>query len=607
MNTLILRPLARRIPLLTIFHGCASLAPLSCSGSDADTVGATPVGAATATPSSTTSAGSEAPDTGDGTPTTTDATTPSGSTPSSETATAGDSITSDATPTEETPTETSTTETSTDSPTAMEDTGTTNGAGLGSSSDTAQDTSSEPTDPPATAASDDTTSQPAADGVLGADDAAAAGDQPDTMACLPNQTQCGGACVDVLTDPANCGACGTPCGPNTMCQMGMCSAGPIDDGAMDQPDQTPPNNPPSLDGESASADAYPCDGDTSGYDVVLTESGGSWSSSNGSYSGGDMRAAIQAAVDSLPGGRNSKGTVLVQGSGTIDASSRVNMPSYTLLNVCGTIDVVGNPSGDNAPLYGRGVTDIEVPNITITGSPAYGIFFRESHNITLGRVELHVNNGLGIRMDSGPNYSGRGTNLRIDYAYVEGTSNHGVETYGIDGIQIGTVIARDVGYSGLLLNDSTDAEVGLVDGDNVAAGQGYAVFRMANRNGRKNNEYATNIHVQRVIARGGGRGVFCVSESGGAAIDYVDLENTGNNSVLLENCYNVTIGNAAEQSRVVNSGELRISARADEFENSRDITFQNIQVRGTPIRESPCADGSSWIDIDTDGSMDVCN
>lgn len=44
-----------------------------------------------------------------------------------------------------------------------------------------------------------------------------------------------------------------------------------------------------------------------------------------------------------------------------------------------------------------------------------------------------------------------------------------------------------------------------------------------------------------MIARGGGRGVFCVSESGGAVIDRVDLAQTGNNAILIENCHNVNI------------------------------------------------------------------
>ena len=36
-------------------------------------------------------------------------------------------------------------------------------------------------------------------------------------------------------------------------------------------------------------------------------------------------------------------------------------------------------------------------------------------------------------------------------------------------------------------------------------------------------------------ARGGGRGIFCVSESGGAQIDRVDIADTGSNAILVEN------------------------------------------------------------------------
>src|SRR5690606_2744618 len=132
----------------------------------------------------------------------------------------------------------------------------------------------------------------------------------------------------------------------------------------------------------------------------------------------------------------------------------------------------------------------------------------------------------GIRVDNhGGDRAVKARNLNIDYAYVEGTSAHGVETYGVDGITIGTVVARNTGYSGLLLNDSINAEVGLVDGDGAGTGTGYAAFRMANRNGRVGSSYPDNIHVGEVIARGGGRGIFCVSESGGVTIDRIDIAN----------------------------------------------------------------------------------
>jgi hypothetical protein len=33
---------------------------------------------------------------------------------------------------------------------------------------------------------------------------------------------CGATCVDLATDPANCGACGAACGPTQMCIRAAC-------------------------------------------------------------------------------------------------------------------------------------------------------------------------------------------------------------------------------------------------------------------------------------------------------------------------------------------------------------------------------------------------
>jgi hypothetical protein len=81
-----------------------------------------------------------------------------------------------------------------------------------------------------------------------------------------------------------------------------------------------------------------------------------------------------------------------------------------------------------------------------------------------------------------------------------------------------------------------------------------------------------------------------VSESGGLVIDRIDLQNTGNNAILLENCYNVNI--AAVSGTVSGGGEIRIAART-EFPNSADITIQNLNVTNNRITESPCADNST--------------
>jgi hypothetical protein len=182
---------------------------------------------------------------------------------------------------------------------------------------------------------------------------------------------------------------------------------------------------------------------------------------------------------------------------------------------------------------------------------------------------------------------------------VTGAGSHAVETWNINGLNINQVIARNVGESGLLLQTTTNAWVGLVDGDNVGAGTGYATFRMANENGKLNGNWNTNVYIDKVKSRGGGRGVFCVSQSGGVVITSVDLANNGNNAILIENCYNVSIRGGT----VNGGGEVRISART-EFPNTRD-TWITLTVNNTTVRESPCADNSNWT-LSGNGARNIC-
>jgi hypothetical protein len=343
------------------------------------------------------------------------------------------------------------------------------------------------------------------------------------------------------------------------------------------------------------------------FNAEVTLSGSTWTARNGSrtlYTGTDLLSAMRAAANSLTAGRTWKESMVVRGSGTMSAADRFSIPSYTILDVCGTINVTGSGSGDYAPVYGRNVRDIEVRYLTLTGSPLYGIFIRNGENIHLGQIDMRLSGGLGIRIDNHGDRSVRTRNVQIDNVYVSGTSAHGVETYGVDGLRIGTVTARDTGYSGLILNDTINATVGTVDGSGTGTGTGYAAFRMANRNGRVGDSYPTNIRVGSVIARGGGRGVFCVSESGGAVIDRVDLRDTGGNAILIENCYNVNI--AAVSGTISGGGEVRIAART-EFPNTSDVILQNMTLINTRIVESPCGE-NIVVKNNTliNSSLDIC-
>ncbi len=341
-------------------------------------------------------------------------------------------------------------------------------------------------------------------------------------------------------------------------------------------------------GCSAPTLAQTCGSGSFNAEAVL--SNGTWTARNGNsvyYTGGDMRAAVQAAVGSLTAGRTSKQRVVVRGSGSMSAGARISLPSYTTIDVCGTINVTGTGSGDFAPIYSRGTSNVEVQHLNVTGTPVYGIFMRNVNNLILGQIDMRLSRGLGVRIDNRGDTSQWSRNVRLDYAFVSGASSHAVETYGVDGFTVGTVVARNVGESGLLLNQTINANIGTVDAQNAGAGTGYAAFRMANRNGRIGSSYATNIRVGLVRASGGGRGIFCVSESGGATVDRIELTNTGNNAILLENCYNTVI--AGQGGFITGGGEVRLAART-EFPNTRQITLQNFTLTNNVIRESPCVD-----------------
>ena len=309
------------------------------------------------------------------------------------------------------------------------------------------------------------------------------------------------------------------------------------------------------------------------------------------YSGSDYLAAIQTAIDSISAGQR----VSVIASGSIGESNSINIDSGKTFEGCGTIDV-GYRHARGA-INSLDTTDVSIPYLKMTGNPYFGLRFYGVENLSLGEIELNLSAGIGIRFDRD---KAANKNVTMGTIRVNGATEHAVETWNIDGLEIGSVIARDVGECGLLLQNTINAHVGLVDGDNVATGSGYGTLRFANQNGRlPDGSYTPNVFIDSVVSRGGGRGVFCVSESGGAVIENVDLADNGNNAMLIENCYDLTI----KGGTVNGGGDIRISAR-DEFENTRDVSI-SVEANDVNVRESPCGDNTKW-DISGSASLDVC-
>lgn len=326
--------------------------------------------------------------------------------------------------------------------------------------------------------------------------------------------------------------------------------------------------------------------------ATVTGSTGNYRALRGStqlYAGSDYRLAIQTALDGVSSGQR----VAVLAAGNIGAST-LTISTGKIFEGCQAINAEFR-SGRGA-IESLNTNDVQIPYLTMTGNPYFGLRFYGVQRLNLGQITMNLSGGLGIRFDRD---GAANRDVTMNSINISGAGSHAVETWNINGLRINQVIARNVGECGLLLQTTTNAWVGLVDGQNVAAGTGYATLRFANRNGYLNGGYSNNVVVDRVVSRGGGRGIFCVSESGGATIGYADLANNGNNAVLLENCYGVRINGG-----VVNGGgEVRLAART-EFANNRDISV-TLRVDGTTVRESPCGTNISW-NLSGNGARNIC-
>jgi hypothetical protein len=247
------------------------------------------------------------------------------------------------------------------------------------------------------------------------------------------------------------------------------------------------------------------------------------------------------------------------------------------------------------------------------------MLFRETSNLHLGSIELELmpsgNPGIGLRIDNGENARTGGAmvrNIRIDHLRVSGTRSQGLETYGVDGLRVGRVDASNTGESGVLLNRTIHAEIGVVHCEDCATiRDGYAAFRIANEAGLIDGDWpAGNIHVAEVYARAGGRGIFAVSGSGGLTIDRIDIADTGRNAILLQNCGNTII--AAESGRVAN-GEILLTndpanTHSGRYLPSQNVSLRNLVLENATVREAWCGlgDRGNRANNVTGGRVDMC-
>lgn len=269
--------------------------------------------------------------------------------------------------------------------------------------------------------------------------------------------------------------------------------------------------------------------DNSGAEVKLNN--GRWvATAAGStvYNGNRFFDAVNAAIDNQNGG-----TINIRDSGKSGSDGGEVYairpgPGQTLNFNNNTVTANGGELV--IPVYCDRRDDITIRNLRVKGNPRYGVWFKGCSDITLENISMDLDRdnpvGLGIRVDAS---SGPASNLTIKGNIdINGSKTHAIETYGIDGFDIGDVTVTNSGGSGLLLNDSRNGRVGKVVGRNNDPDGGYATFRVANDNG-------PNVEVESIYSRNSGRGFFSVSNSRGTTVRFVDIADTNKQGILLQN------------------------------------------------------------------------
>lgn len=271
------------------------------------------------------------------------------------------------------------------------------------------------------------------------------------------------------------------------------------------------------------------------------------------YTGDRYFDAINAACS----GAGTYGTVNILNSGS---SGEDGGSVYAIKPLAGqTLNFNGctvncNSSGDLiVAVYADRKDDITVNDIIVTGNPRYAFWFRGCNNMTFTDITMNLDDdspvGLGIRVDASTASS---SNLTINGTInIDGSAGHAIETYSVDGVEIGDVTVTNTGGCGVLLNDSEDCNVGVVTGHYNCPDAGYATFRVANGNG---TTYCAGVY-----SRNSGRGFFSVTESSNCTVEWVDISDTYSQCIYIQDSYNThvlhgTTSNCGADSYLINGG-----------------------------------------------------
>lgn len=286
------------------------------------------------------------------------------------------------------------------------------------------------------------------------------------------------------------------------------------------------------------------------------------------YMGDSLAEAITAAIENL-----GPGTINIRDSG------QLNQRIYPKTSQ--TLDFHNNPIGGNQSIHVYHQNNVTIRNLHMNGTPLHSLQFNGSSNIHLHNIWLQFSgNSGGIRIDN-DRYEKEvyTSNVKVTgKILIEGTRGHGFETYDIDGLTAEQIVTRNTAGCGVLLNETKNAHIKLVDAYRADRTGGYAGFRVANNGG-------PNIVVDKVIAHECGRGVFVLSGSSGVEIHEVDINRTHNEGIFINGAQNVSIngGTVTDYSKY----GVRLIEGSHTNDKVNNVTIQNLRVfAGSSTRQA---------------------
>ena len=299
-----------------------------------------------------------------------------------------------------------------------------------------------------------------------------------------------------------------------------------------------------------------------------------------SYKG--LLDAVNGGKSYLTNGRTTKEKILINCSGstgdaTLNQNSKVNVSNrnnssvsiqpgnYTILDFGGntihvdrgeTFTATTVKSGVSYTFtydirafinMERGVHDVSICNLILTGKPTYGIFVAQGYYIYFYNIYIGTAVGetcgasIAIRCQSqataiaNVDISKWSRYLYFDNIITDGTHEHGLETFNAYNVYVGTYIIRDASVGcGILLNCTFNAYIIRIYGIRCCTSGTYAALRLA-------NDAGPNIFVHYIYSEGSGHGLFGVSSSCGVTVDKINFLNSHDASIYVGGSASFTV------------------------------------------------------------------